>query len=52
MKIVECKPLSKTKHFIIIEKVGHERLFEAKKELMEEAKVKQEKKVEEKDESS
>ncbi len=43
VKVVECRPISKTKHFAIIEKVGHERLFEAKAALMEEAKVKQEK---------
>ena len=49
VKLMECKPISKTKHFIIIEKVGHEKLFEAKQELMEEAKVKKEK---EKNESS
>jgi len=47
VKIVECRPISKTKHFIIIEKVGHEKLFVAKQELMEEAKVKQEKKEDE-----
>jgi small subunit ribosomal protein S17 len=46
VKIMECKPISKTKHFIIIEKIGREKLFEAKQELMEEAKVKQEKKEE------
>lgn len=48
VKIMECRPLSKTKNFIIIEKIGHERLFEAKQELMEESKVKHE----EEDESS
>jgi len=42
VKIMECKPISKTKHFIIIEKIGHERLFEAKQELLEESKVKHE----------
>ncbi len=46
VKLMECRPISKTKHFIIIEKVGREKLFEAKQELMEEAKVKKEKKVE------
>ena len=51
VKIVECRPISKTKHFMIVEKVGKEELFAAKKELMEEAKVKIEKKVE-KDEGS
>lgn len=44
VKIMECRPLSKTKHFVIVEKVGHERLFEAKKELLEEGKKKQAKK--------
>lgn len=52
VKIMECRPISKTKHFIIIEKVGHEKLFEAKQELMEESKVKKEKPVEEENESS
>jgi small subunit ribosomal protein S17 len=51
VKLVECRPISKTKHFIIIEKVGQEKLFVAKQELMEESKVKKEKKVE-KNESS
>ncbi len=46
VRIVECRPISKTKHFIIIEKLGKEALFAAKEELMEESKVKQ-KKVEE-----
>src|SRR5574341_1265224 len=44
VKLIECRPISKTKHFIIVEKVGHEKLFAAKQELMEEAKVKKEKK--------
>ena len=52
VKIMECKPISKTKHFIIIEKLGREKLFEAKQELMEESKVKQEKKEEAEDERS
>lgn len=39
--ITECHPLSKTKHFIITSKLGHERLFEARQELMEEAKAKE-----------
>ena len=43
VKIIECRPISKTKHFIIVEKVGREKLFEAKQALMEESKVKQEK---------
>lgn len=51
VKIVECKPISKTKHFMIVEKVGKEELFAAKEELMEAGKVRKEKKVE-KDEAS
>ena len=47
VKLIECRPISKTKHFVIVEKVGREKLFEAKQELMEEAKVKQEKKEDE-----
>jgi len=39
VKIKECKPISKTKHFIIIEKIGHAKLFETKKELIEEGKA-------------
>lgn len=40
VKIMECRPISKTKNFIIIEKMGREKLFEAKQELMEESKKK------------
>jgi len=43
VKVQECRPLSKTKHFMIIEKVGHEELFVAKEQLREESRVKQEK---------
>ncbi|VVB80918.1 30S ribosomal protein S17 [uncultured archaeon] len=43
VKVEECRPISKTKHFTIIEKLGHEKLFEAKQEMMEESKVKREK---------
>ena len=43
VKVEECRPISKTKHFIIIEKIGHEKLFEANQEMMEASKVKQEK---------
>lgn len=45
--IQQCRPISKTKHFTIVKKIGHERLFEARKELEEESKVKQEKQPEE-----
>lgn len=39
VKLVECRPLSKTKHFMIVEKLGHEELFVAKEELKSEGKV-------------
>ncbi len=38
--IQECRPLSKTKKFIIIKKLGKEELFAEKERLMEEAKTK------------
>ena len=49
VRVEECRPLSKTKNFVITEKLGHEALFVAKEELKEESKVK---KHEEQDESS
>ena len=39
VKIKECRPLSKTKHFVVIEKIGKEKGFAEKKEAREEAKV-------------
>lgn len=47
VKISECRPLSKTKHFVIVEKIGKERLFAEKEEMMAEAKIKKKKKEEE-----
>lgn len=44
--IIECRPISKTKHFVITEKLGAERLFVERAALMEEAKVKQREKAE------
>jgi len=46
VRLVECRPISKTKHFIITEKLGSERLFAERAALMAAAKVKQEKAVE------
>lgn len=40
VRISECRPLSKTKHFVVIEKLGKERGFEEKIEAREEAKAK------------
>ncbi len=39
VRISECRPISKTKHFVITEKLGAERLFEERAALLEEAKV-------------
>lgn len=39
VKVMESRPISKTKQFIIIEKVGREKLFETKEELKEESKI-------------
>ena len=40
VRIHECRPLSKTKHFVIVEKIGEERGFKEKMEALEEAKFK------------
>ena len=45
VKIRECRPISKTKRFVIIEKLGTKRTYELEKELSESAKVKKEKKA-------
>jgi len=44
VRIMECKPLSKTKNFVIIKKLGHDILFKQKEEALEESKVKIKKK--------
>lgn len=44
--IRECKPLSKTKHFVIVKKVGEDILFTEKEALLEESRVKAKKKAE------
>jgi small subunit ribosomal protein S17 len=41
VRITECRPLSKTKQFVVTEKVGAERLFAERAERMAEAKTKQ-----------
>lgn len=40
VKISECRPLSKTKNFVVIEKIGKEKGFKEKIEAIEEAKHK------------
>ena len=47
VKVSECKPLSKTKNFVIIEKLGKEKGFKERIEGLEEAKVKDKEKEEE-----
>ena len=47
VKIAECRPLSKTKNFVIIESLGKEKGFKEKVEAREEAKVKKEAKEKE-----
>lgn len=42
--IAECKPISKTKGFVIIEKIGTDILFKQKEEALEESKFKEKKK--------
>lgn len=52
VKIMECRPLSKTKNYVIIESLGKEKGFKEKMEAREEAKVlkkKEEPEAEEKD---
>jgi len=51
VKIMECRPLSKTKNFVIVENLGKERHFIEKMEAIEEAKPKAEKIAEEKKEA-
>lgn len=41
VNVIECRPLSKTKHFVITEKVGKDLNFMAREELLEAAKVKE-----------
>lgn len=47
VKIMECRPLSKTKNFVIVEVLGQEKDFKERMEAEEESKVKKEVKMEE-----
>src|SRR3989339_98710 len=42
VKIVECRPLSKTKNFVVVEIMGKERGFKERMESLEESKFKKE----------
>ena len=46
VKISECRPLSKTKNFVIIENLGKEKGFTERIEALEEGKTRKEKKEE------
>lgn len=52
VEIQECRPLSKTKHFVIVKKLGEERLFIEREKALEESKFKQHKEESEKQESA
>jgi len=47
VKIMECRPLSKTKNFVVVEILGKEKGFKERMEAEEESKVKKEVKKEE-----
>jgi small subunit ribosomal protein S17 len=47
VKIMECRPLSKTKNFVIVEVLGEEKGFKERIEAEEEAKFKEREKKEE-----
>ncbi len=44
VKIVECRPLSKTKNFVIVQKLGREKGFKEKMEARESSKIETQKK--------
>ena len=50
VKIIECRPLSKTKNFVIVDVLGKEKGFKERIEALEESKVKKDVVKEEKSE--
>jgi len=52
VKVSECRPLSKTKNFVIIENLGKEKGFKERIEALEESKTRKEKKEEVKEEDA
>ncbi len=52
VQIIECRPLSKSKHFVITKKIGEDILFEEKEKMIEESKKKTKKEIGGQDESS
>lgn len=47
VKISECRPLSKTKSFVVVENLGKEKGFEEKREALEESKTRKKEREEE-----
>lgn len=52
VRISECRPLSKTKNFVIIENLGKEKGFEERREALEESKTRKKEKEEVKEEDA
>jgi len=52
VKISECRPLSKTKNFVIIESLGKEKGFEERMEALEEGKTRKEEKEKKEEEDA
>ena len=52
VRISECRPLSKTKNFVIIENLGKEKGFEERMEALEESKTRKKEKEEIKEEDA
>jgi len=52
VKIAECRPLSKTKNFVVVQIMGKEKGFEQRMEAEEESKVKKEVKEEDEEDKT
>lgn len=52
VRIAECRPLSKTKNFVVIENLGKKKGFEEKREALEESKTRKKAKEEEGEDAS
>lgn len=52
VRIAECRSLSKTKNFVVIEVLGKEKGFEERREALEESKTRKEEKVKDKEEEN
>jgi len=52
VRIIECRPISKTKHFVVIEKLGDDRVYREKQEMKEIDRTRMEEKDKKKTESA